>query len=92
MGPKWTPKEVEAKVLETIATGLCPETPEFVILSASFKKDPGADSLDLIEIVMKLEELFELEIPDKEAEKMQIVSKAVDWIILNLKAKHRLDV
>ena len=47
---------------------------------ASFVDDLGADSLDTVELVMALEEEFDMEIPDEEAEKIQTVSQAVDYI------------
>jgi len=47
---------------------------------ASFIEDLGADSLDIVELVMALEEAFELVIPDEEAEKIRTVGEAVDYI------------
>lgn len=47
---------------------------------ASFVEDLGADSLDTVELVMALEEEFDIEIPDEEAEKIQTVKDAVDYI------------
>lgn len=51
-----------------------------VTLAASFVDDLGADSLDTVELVMALEEEFETEIPDEEAEKITTVQLAVDYI------------
>ncbi len=51
-----------------------------VTLEASFVDDLGADSLDTVELVMALEEEFETEIPDEEAEKITTVKEAVDYI------------
>ncbi len=51
---------------------------------ASFVEDLGADSLDTVELVMALEEEFETEIPDEEAEKITTVQLAVDYINKNL--------
>ena len=48
---------------------------------ASFVDDLGADSLDTVELVMALEEEFETEIPDEEAEKITTVKEAVDYIL-----------
>ena len=48
---------------------------------ASFVEDLGADSLDTVELVMALEEEFETEIPDEEAEKITTVKEAVDYIL-----------
>jgi acyl carrier protein len=47
---------------------------------ASFIDDLGADSLDIVELIMALEEEFELEIPDKDAEKIVTVGDAVEYI------------
>jgi acyl carrier protein len=51
-----------------------------VTFEASFVEDLGADSLDTVELVMALEEEFETEIPDEEAEKITTVKEAVDYI------------
>ncbi len=55
--------------------------------SASFEKDLGLDSLDVVELVMALEEEFGVEIPDAEADKISSVSDAVNYIISNPLAK-----
>jgi acyl carrier protein len=52
--------------------------------SASFVDDLGADSLDTVELVMALEEEFETEIPDEEAEKITTIQEAVDYIEANI--------
>lgn len=54
--------------------------PEDVYPEASFVNDLGADSLDTVELVMALEEEFETEIPDEEAEKINTVQAAIDYI------------
>jgi acyl carrier protein len=51
-----------------------------VTASASFTDDLGADSLDIVELVMAFEEAFEIEIPDEEAEKIKTVKDAVDYV------------
>ncbi len=51
-----------------------------VTLEASFIDDLGADSLDIVELIMALEEEFDMEIPDSEAEKISTVGNAVDYI------------
>jgi len=51
-----------------------------VTMDASFIDDLGADSLDIVELVMALEQEFELEIPDSDAEKVVIVQDVVDYI------------
>ena len=54
---------------------------EEVSSGASFVEDLGADSLDTVELVMALEEEFETEIPDEEAEKITTVKEAIDYIL-----------
>lgn len=54
---------------------------EEVKAEASFVDDLGADSLDTVELVMALEEEFEIEIPDEEAENITTVKEAIDYIL-----------
>ncbi len=54
--------------------------------SSSFVDDLGADSLDTVELVMALEEEFECEIPDEEAEKITTVQQAIDYVNSHLKS------
>ena len=54
--------------------------PDDVTLEAAFVEDLNADSLDLVELIMSLEEEFGMEISDEDAEKIQKVSDAVDYI------------
>ena len=56
---------------------------EEVTIEASFVEDLGADSLDTVELVMALEEEFETEIPDEEAEKITTVKEALNYIEAN---------
>ncbi|MDR0736427.1 MAG: acyl carrier protein [Zoogloeaceae bacterium] len=56
-----------------------------VKLESSFVEDLGADSLDAVELVMALEEEFECEIPDEEAEKITTVESAVNYIVAHQK-------
>lgn len=51
-----------------------------VVPEASFMDDLGADSLDTVELVMALEEEFDIEIPDEDAEKIQTVNDAIEYI------------
>jgi acyl carrier protein len=60
-------------------------TPDQVVPEASFIEDLGADSLDTVELVMALEEEFDAEIPDEEAEKITTVQQAVDYIESRMK-------
>ncbi|MCG7532116.1 MULTISPECIES: acyl carrier protein [unclassified Psychrobium] len=53
---------------------------EEVVSGASFVDDLGADSLDTVELVMALEEEFDTEIPDEEAEKITTVQAAIDYV------------
>jgi len=55
-------------------------SPDEVKPEAKFVEDLGADSLDVVEMIMALEEKFEIEIPDSEAEKIQTVQDVVDYI------------
>ena len=70
---------VEDRVKEIIIDQLGVEEKQ-VDSDASFIDDLGADSLDTVELVMALEEEFEIEIPDEEAEKIATVQNAVDYI------------
>ncbi|MGI9038136.1 MAG: acyl carrier protein [Gemmatimonadota bacterium] len=67
------------KVREIIADELGVEM-EKVADDASFVEDLGADSLDTVELVMRFEEEFEVEIPDEDAEKMQTVGDAIRYL------------
>lgn len=60
---------------------------EEVTGEASFVDDLGADSLDIVELVMAFEEEFELEIPDEDAEKIQTVKDAAEYIKRKMKAE-----
>ena len=53
---------------------------DLVTPEASFREDLEADSLDLVELIMELEEQFGMEIPDEEAEKITTVEQAVDYV------------
>ena len=55
-------------------------TKEDLVLEASFIDDLGADSLDIVELVMALEEAFDIEIPDDDAEKTQTLSDAFSYV------------
>ena len=71
--------EILGKVKKIVAEQLGVEE-EKVKPEASFANDLGADSLDTVELVMALEEEFDIEIPDEAAEKIDTVQKAVDYI------------
>jgi len=72
-------KDVETRVKEIIVEQLGVDASE-VNPQASFVNDLGADSLDTVELVMALEEEFDVEIPDDQAEKIQSVGQAIDYI------------
>ena len=72
-------KTVEQRVTDIIVEQL-KVSPEEVTLEASFIEDLGADSLDLVELIMAMEEEFGLEISDEDAEKLQTVQDAVNYI------------
>ena len=78
-----SPSAVEAKVKKIIAEQLGISEDE-ITPDASFVEDLGADSLDLVELVMTLEEEFGKEISDEEAEKIQTVRDAIDYIVEHL--------
>jgi acyl carrier protein len=75
---------VEDKVKQIIVEQLQVDEAE-VTPGASFQEDLGADSLDVVELVMQFEEAFDLEIPDEDAEKIKTVKDAVDYIEKNAK-------
>ncbi len=70
---------VEEKVRKIVAEKLSVEAEE-VVPEASFVDDLGADSLDLVELIMAMEEAFDIEVPDDEAEKLQTVQDAVNYV------------
>ncbi len=78
--------DVNEKIKSIIAEQLGVK-PEEVTPQASFIEDLGADSLDTVELVMALEEEFEIEIPDEDAEKMATVGDAVKYIEEKIAAK-----
>ncbi|GJL53725.1 MAG: acyl carrier protein [Nitrospirales bacterium] len=71
--------EVQERIKKIIAEQLGVEEDE-VVHDAKFVDDLGADSLDTVELVMALEEEFDVEIPDEDAEKIQTVGGAIDFI------------
>ncbi len=73
-------KRVKAIVSEQLGVKL-----EDIKTESKFVDDLGADSLDTVELVMALEDAFECEIPDEEAEKITTIQQAIDFINNNLK-------
>jgi len=70
---------IEQKMVDIISKQLSVPK-EKVVPEASFVDDLGADSLDLVELVMAMEEEFGLEIADEEAEKLQTVKDAIEYV------------
>jgi acyl carrier protein len=71
--------EIEEKVIDIVAEQMGVDKSE-ITRETSFVNDLNADSLDTVELVMEFEDEFELSIPDEEAEKIQTVGQAIDYI------------
>ncbi|MHB8652999.1 MAG: acyl carrier protein [Terriglobia bacterium] len=74
-------EKVKQIIIEQLGVDEAEVTP-----TAHFIDDLGADSLDIVELVMAMEEAFEIEIPDEDAEKLQTVKDAIDYIQAHGKA------
>ncbi len=72
-------EEIQAKVVQIISEQLGKDESD-ISMSSNFIEDLDADSLDTVELVMALEEEFEIDIPDEAAEKITTVQSAVDFI------------
>ncbi|PIU67838.1 MAG: acyl carrier protein [Armatimonadetes bacterium CG07_land_8_20_14_0_80_40_9] len=68
-------EQVKAIIVERLGVEPTAVTPE-----ATFMEDLGADSLDVVELIMALEEEFNIEVPDEDAEKLETVSMVADYI------------
>ncbi len=77
-----TAVEIEEKVIQIVSEQLSIDRAE-LSRSTSFQDDLNADSLDIVELVMELEDEFDLTIPDEEAEKLKTVGEAIDYIQKN---------
>ena len=77
---------IEKKVIDIISEQMGAEKSE-ITRETSFINDLNADSLDTVELVMEFEDEFDMSIPDEEAEKIQTVGAAVDYIINVIKTK-----
>ena len=71
--------DLEQRISEMIIEQLG-ATKEEIVPEASFIDDLGADSLDIVELVMAMEETFDIEIPDDDAEKIQTIGDAVTYL------------
>ena len=80
------PKEIETKVIDIISEQMGTDKSE-ITRDTSFINDLNADSLDTVELVMEFEDEFNMSIPDEEAEKIQTVGAAVDYIVKVATAK-----
>lgn len=75
-----TEAEIEAKVIEIVSKQMGVDESK-ITRETSFVNDLNADSLDTVELVMELEDEFETSIPDEEAEKIQTVGQAIEFIM-----------
>jgi acyl carrier protein len=80
-----SPEEIQEKVILVVAEQLSVDKGE-ITLASSFQNDLNADSLDIVELVMELEDEFDLTIPDEEAEKLKTVGEAIEYIKRHRKA------
>ena len=74
-----TKPSIEERVIKIVCDQLG-QTPDKVNPETSFINDLGADSLDTVELVMEFEDEFEISIPDEDAEKIQTVGNAIEYI------------
>jgi acyl carrier protein len=74
-----TKPSIEERVIKIVCDQMG-TTPDKVTRDTSFINDLGADSLDTVELVMEFEDEFEISIPDEDAEKIQSVGNAIDYI------------
>ena len=77
-------REELLKKIKSIVSDKLSISEEQITEEASFIDDLGADSLDTVELVMALEDEFNMDIPDEEAEKLNTVGKAMDYILTHL--------
>jgi acyl carrier protein len=77
-----TAVEIEDKVMHVVSEQLGVEKSR-VTRNTSFQEDLNADSLDIVELVMELEDQFDLTIPDEEAEKLKTVGEVIEYIKSN---------
>jgi len=80
--------EIEAKVIEIVSEQMGVDKAE-IARETSFINDLNADSLDTVELVMEFEDEFDMSIPDEEAEKIQTIGAAIDYIVKIAKTKNQ---
>jgi len=78
-----TKEEILAKVISIVAEHLARD-PSELKRETSFVNDLNADSLDIVEVVMDIEEAYEITVPDEDAQKIDTVGAAVDYIVQQL--------
>ncbi len=79
-------KAIENKVIDIISEQMGADKSE-ITKETSFINDLNADSLDTVELVMEFEDEFDMSIPDEEAEKIQTVGAAIDYIVSVMQTK-----
>ena len=79
---------IEKKVIKIISDQMGVDESE-ITREVSFINDLSADSLDIVELVMEFEDEFDMSIPDEEAEKIQTVGAAVDYVVNLIKSKSK---
>ena len=85
---KLTAQAIEEKIVNIISEQMGMDKAE-IARETSFVNDLNADSLDTVELVMEFEDEFGLSIPDEEAEKIQTVGAAVDYIVNNIETANQ---
>ena len=81
-------KAIESKVIDIISEQMGVDKTE-ITRDTSFINDLNADSLDTVELVMEFEDEFDMSIPDEEAEKIQTVGAAIDYIVNIARSKSK---
>lgn len=79
-------QEIESKVIDIVAEQMGVDKSE-ISRETNFQTDLNADSLDIVELVMEFEDEFETNIPDDQAEKIQNIGQAIDYIKANMNNK-----